>query len=501
MGSDARMLSLSFALLLSAAFAGAPAGAPVGLSEDSASLAAALTTIDADHLSADVHFIASDQLEGRDTPSAGLRVAARFLRSRLQRLGWQPGAEGDSYFHTYELHVNRIDDVASHLVIERDGKSVRLQPGQDYLFRSLLDLGELDASGDVVYCGTGTEADFGELELDGRWALCTEGEEHPRVMRNRARAAGAVGLLMAHGKLGEPFEQRYANLWSSLQRGRVRYPDKGRARREVYPLVLLTQDGMARLMELSGLDAPHEPLTPGLTIEPGASLDVRVTEVRRRAAPLDVENVCGFWPGSDAELAQEVIVISAHYDHVGVDDGEVYNGADDNGSGTCGLLALAEALVEYGPMRRSVLLIWVSGEEKGLWGSKAWVQSGAWLPEGAAAVANINIDMIGRNAPDELLVTPTKRRSEYNGIVRRMERLAPLEGFPKLGSADEYYHRSDQAEFARLDIPVSFLFADVHEDYHQPSDTPDKLDYDKARRVMRLVLRVLDSMQDDELDL
>jgi len=166
-----------------------------------------------------------------------------------------------------------------------------------------------------------------------------------------------------------------------------------------------------------------------------------------------------------------------------------------------GLLALAQALTEYGPMRRSVLVMWVSGEEKNLWGSEAWTKN-PLLPPGHKVVADINIDMIGRNAPDKLLITPTRALKEYNGLTRLAEALGPLEGFPHLGSADEYWKRSDHMNFAdNLGVPVAFLFSDVHEDYHQPTDTPDKIDYDKIHRVVRLVLRMLDALQTDELRL
>jgi Zn-dependent M28 family amino/carboxypeptidase len=186
---------------------------------------------------------------------------------------------------------------------------------------------------------------------------------------------------------------------------------------------------------------------------------------------------------------------------VGTKDGQIYNGADDNGSGTCGMLALAEALKAHGPLRRSVLLIWVSGEEKGLWGSEAW-NAAPWLPEGARAVADINIDMIGRNDPDELFITPSRKLGKaYNGLVRLAERLAPSEGFGPLKNADAYYRRSDHYNFIQAGIPAAFLFADVHEDYHKPTDTVDKIDFDKIRRVTRLVMRMLSELQADELDI
>jgi len=118
-------------------------------------------------------------------------------------------------------------------------------------------------------------------------------------------------------------------------------------------------------------------------------------------------------------------------------------------------------------------------------------------------VCDINIDMIGRNAPDKLLIAPTRALgSEYNGLTRLAEALAPREGFPVLGSADEYWRRSDHMNFAvNMKLPVAFLFSDVHEDYHEPTDTPDKIDYDKIRRVVRLVLRMLDALQENELNL
>jgi Zn-dependent M28 family amino/carboxypeptidase len=199
-------------------------------------------------------------------------------------------------------------------------------------------------------------------------------------------------------------------------------------------------------------------------------------------------------------LKDEVILISAHYDHVGVrtSDGDVFNGADDNASGTSGMLAIADALAAYGPMRRSVMLIWVSGEEKGLYGSAAWTKNPS-VPEGVKPLCNINIDMIGRNAPNQLLITPTSKHPAYSLLTKTAEQHAAAEGFTDLGSADEYWRRSDHANFAQnLKIPVAFLFTDIHKDYHEVTDTADKIDYDKASRVVRLVLRMLEDLQVDK---
>jgi hypothetical protein len=338
------LLLLASGLLGSLAYALAPQG-PLhderGATAESEALLRALDSIQTGNIRADLHFVAADEMAGRDTPSSGLRKAARFIRARLERLRFQPAGTDGSFFHEYEL--------------------------------------ELPSRGDE------SEEDEGD------------GEE----------------------------------------------VDEG---------------------------------------------------------PVIVENVCGLWPGSDPVLAREVVIVSAHYDHVGEHDGEIYNGADDNGSGTCGLLAIAEALAQHGPMKRSVLLLWVSGEEKGLLGSMAWSKDPT-LPEGMEPVAALNIDMIGRNAPDYLLITPTSAHDAYNGLTRVAEAHAPFEGFEELGSCDDYWYRSDHMSFhVNLEIPVAFLFSNVHEDYHQPSDTVEKIDYDKIRRVSRLVVRMLDALQEMDLE-
>ena len=120
-------------------------------------------------------------------------------------------------------------------------------------------------------------------------------------------------------------------------------------------------------------------------------------------------------------------MVTAHFDHVGVSQGRIYPGADDNASGTAGLLGVARALVAYGPLRRSVLLLFVSGEEKGLWGSAVWTQRPVLPPE-HGVVANLNVDMIGRTAPDELYITPTREHDAFNGVARAAYDLAALEG-------------------------------------------------------------------------
>jgi hypothetical protein len=478
------------ALLLVLAAGGGSGNAPIER---------ALASVRSESICADVRFIASDELAGRDSPSPGLRLAARFLRARLERLGLRPAGD-DGFFDRYALERTGLDADASKAWIVRDGQERELQLGHDYAFWGS---GEHELDGPVVHVGAGSEAELQGVDLAGKWALVVEPggartRDSWRAMGERTerlRAAGALGILSVPepgGAGAADADGQLAETAAAARSGRLRMPGESASRGRDRPRTVSLSLSTALASELLG--AGERP-------RPGTDLGVRLRDRRKQAAPerVELENVAGLWPGSD--LANEVIVLSAHYDHVGVSGGEIYNGADDNGSGTSGLLAVAEALTSYGPLRRSVLFLWVSAEEKGLYGSAAWTKEPT-LPEGMRAVCNINVDMIGRNAPDKLMITPTKAHEHHNGLTRLAEQLAPLEGFPVLGDADEYWGRSDHANFAEnLGIPVAFLFSDVHEDYHQPGDDPEKIDCDKIRRVARLLVRMLDGLQADVLGL
>jgi hypothetical protein len=479
---------------------------PVAARPSSGRLEHALDVVRAENIRSDEFFIASDELGGRDTPSLGQRVAARYIRARLERLGWQPGAQ-DGFFFRYPLEQRKLDEEASKIEWKRGDEQGELRFGSDYFFTSSFDIKELSATGGVVFCGDGGTADFGKSGVSGKWALCLDDGTELRKLRAPAHQAGAIGVILAPGPgyTGESYEKRFAKDLAGQRRGSVfprrrgageeagKEEKKDDRKSDVIPTLMVGSGALSRLLRAAGVPAGGPAV--------GTDLGLELSESRKVAGPIDVEDVCAYWPGSDPELARETIIISAHYDHVGTQHGIVFNGADDNGSGTCGMMAIAEALASYGPMRRSVMLIWVSGEEKGLWGSAAWTKD-PWIPQDGRPICDINIDMIGRNAPDKLLITPTKALPQYNGLVRIAEKVSPLEGFPKLGSCDEYWTRSDQKNFSdNLKIPVMFLFSDIHEDYHQPSDKPEKIDNDKIRRVVRMVLRMLEELQADRLEL
>jgi len=450
-------------------------------------LARSLDAIDPRAIKADIYFLASDELMGRDTPSDGLKLAARYVRARLMRHGFTPAGD-HGFFDEYDLEQKRLDPERTSLVLAAHGRDADLEYGDDYVFPDR-DVAELAVEGPLVYVGTGAAADLAGLDGHGAWAVAVDSDLPWRERLAAIKATGALGLVVVQSaEEGAELETRHHANWAFQARAGSVSLAGAPAGEPVFPQVYVNRAPFAELL--------------GAAPKPGARLAGSLRHARAVAEGRErftVENVCGLWPGSDPALKDEVLILSAHYDHVGMQGGEIHNGADDNASGSTGLLSVADALAVHGPLRRSVLLLWVSGEEKGLLGSQAWSLDPT-LPEGYRAVADINIDMIGRNAPDSLLITPTKKLPQYNELVRMAEANAPLEGFPVLGSCDEYWARSDQKSFSdNLGIPVMFLFSDVHEDYHQPTDDPEKVDCDKVRRVSRLVVRMLADLQGDKL--
>lgn len=209
---------------------------------------------------------------------------------------------------------------------------------------------------------------------------------------------------------------------------------------------------------------------------------------RMRSAP----NVVGILEGSDPLLRTEYIVVSAHMDHVGigvpVGGDSIYNGADDDASGTAAVVELAEALSQPGARpKRSMIFLTVSGEEHGLWGS-AWFSEHAPVPM-AQVVANLNIDMIGRNWKDTIVVIG-KEHSDLGATLDRVNRAHPelgMRAIDDIWPEENFYFRSDHYNFARKGVPILFFFNGTHPDYHGPGDEPSRIDAEKESRIVRLV--------------
>jgi Zn-dependent M28 family amino/carboxypeptidase len=222
---------------------------------------------------------------------------------------------------------------------------------------------------------------------------------------------------------------------------------------------------------------------PGLTVT--VSMKDSVT------SSLTAPNTVGVLEGSDPALKNEYLVYSAHMDHIGITPGKpdsINNGADDDASGTVGVIELAEAFSRAGARpKRSIIFLTVSGEEKGLWGSNHFTANPPVPID--RIVADINIDMIGRNWPDTI-VAIGKEHSDLGATLNRVNTAHRELGMTAIDDRwpeERFYFRSDHYNFARRGVPILFFFNGVHEDYHEVTDSPDKINSDKEARILRLL--------------
>jgi len=224
---------------------------------------------------------------------------------------------------------------------------------------------------------------------------------------------------------------------------------------------------------------------------------------RPNANPRTAPNVVGVLEGSDPVLKNEYIVLSAHMDHVGisapVNGDSIYNGADDDASGTTGVLEIAEAMSMPGARpKRSVIFLTVSGEEHGLWGS-SWFSEHPAVPI-SQIVADLNIDMIGRNWKDTIVVIG-KEHSDLGTTLDRVNRAHPelrMKAIDDIWPEENFYFRSDHYNFARKGVPILFFFNGTHPDYHGPNDEPDRIDAEKESRIVRLVFLIAQEVGNTE---
>ena len=529
-----RFLSaLVLASLLVTAFpAGIPATFGQRAADKSKKAAASVTaqrgidTISASQMKDYLTFIASDEMEGRDTPSRGLDTTAKFLAMNLSRWGFKPAGDNGTFLQHIELNRQRPD--GGQTKVEVNGRT--LNAGTDYL-----PLGVGNVSGQLVFAGSGwlmksKDIDaYKGIDPKGRIALIFGTPNAPPrgVTRADIRAAGQeamspVEYARSKGVAGLIYVADYQFL-ANWQANRQRMMERGatvvakfqrQQPAQTLPSIVISpeqanallageQQNTAVFFNPSG-DAPL-PASFLMNDQKKVTLSLASS-----IETLQTQNVVAVWEGSDPVLKAEYVAIGAHYDHVGsgcrpTATDRICNGADDDGSGTTGMLSMAEALAKA-PTRpkRSILFVWHCGEEKGLWGSRYFTEFPT-VPLNAI-VAQLNMDMIGRskkpgdtNARNNSLTGPdavyvigsTMMSTELGELVNTVNKsylnLTFDTKYDDPKDPNRFFYRSDHYNYARKGIPIIFFFDGEHEDYHGVGDTADKIDYDKMEKIARTV--------------
>jgi len=488
-----------------------------------------VATISADQMRDYLTFIASDEMEGRDTPSRGLDTTAKFLAMNLSRWGFKPAGDDGTFFQRIELRRNRADGGQSK--VELNGRT--LTAGTDYLPGN----GSGNVSGPLVFAGSGwfvksKDVDaYKGIDPTGRIAVISAPPNMPprSVARadygkygedsmnpnDYARSKGVVGLIYVA-------DSQYMTNW---QRNRARIMERGSTVvakfqpaqvNPTLPSIVISAEVATALFagEAQTVSESSQPPPFLMSDQKKASMNIA-----SNVQSIPTQNVVAVWEGSDPTLKAEYVALGAHYDHVGSGcppngTDTICNGADDDGSGTTALLAMAEALSKA-PARpkRSVLFVWHCGEEKGLWGSRYFTEYPT-VPLNQV-VAQLNIDMIGRSkkegdtnarnseltGPDAVyLIGSTMMSTELGELVNKVNKsylnITYDTKYDDPKDPNRFFFRSDHYNYARKGIPIIFFFDGVHEDYHRAGDSADKIDYQKMEKITRTVYMTLWTIAD-----
>lgn len=450
--------------------------------------------------------LASDRYEGRETGLKGQKMAAQYLRERFMELGIPPvpnAAERGLALNGYEQPFPLEVSTPGGLSLVVGGRPIGFmqeffyfqeRAEQSFTVDSVVLVDESSIVGAQV-------RDRVVLMLQNERPGGLKGDRPPRDLFQEitrkgklAENAGARLLLLVSPQAGAMMRQ-YAHYITTPRMKLVDGKAKEQAGRPLQVIVIdaPTAEHILRRGRMSWKKAAR-------TAEKGAKRFACPVELVHQPMrqELQGENILGYVEGSDRK--EELVVVTAHYDHIGKDGEEVYNGADDDGSGTVALLELAEAFARakadgHGP-RRSVLFMPVSGEEKGLLGSEWYSEHPVFPLENT--VADLNIDMIGRTdslhqdaAPYVYIIGSDRLSTELHRINAdvnaRYTRLQLDLTYNDRNDPNRYYYRSDHYNFARKGVPVIFYFSGVHEDYHQPGDEVQKIRFDLLEQRARLV--------------
>jgi len=473
-----------------------------------------LSTITQQDLRTHLEVLASDAYEGRETGAKGQKMAAEYLRNSFSTMGigpvpgWQDkGLLAPGYEQPFLLEL--IEPGALQLQV--GGVPQRFM--QDYFYFSERTDQEVTAQ-EVVFMGLGEKNDQRNdyqgvdvkdkvvLVMEGGGGKVAKGAVPDNVfftdLSRKVTAATAAGARMVlYASANADLMMQEFDHYLSSSRMELKGSDKEEHGKTKGTQVMIIDQPLAEVILAKGgirwkkIDKAVK--TPGKAIPCAVSMRHQpvITELRS-------ENVLGYVEGTDRK--EELVVVTAHYDHIGMSNGEVYNGADDDGSGTVALLEMAQAFAlakaaGHGP-RRSMLFMPVSGEEKGLLGSEFYSDHPVFPL--ASTVADLNIDMIGRtdsihaDSPPYVYIIGSDRLStELHRINEEANKAhVGLEldySFNAPDDPNRFYFRSDHYNFARYGVPVIFYFSGVHEDYHQPGDEVEKIRFDLLEQRTRLV--------------
>ncbi len=464
-------------------------------------LAQNIPEITADEVIAHIRFLASDRLQGRRAGTVQAETAAKYIASEFQRLGLEPAGDNNSWFQSLDVILDMQAGPENRLTIQLNGTEKQLQPGTDFNPLAFSAAGEISAGLSFVGYGLTEEDyynDYQDIDVSGRVAVmfrytpAWDSSEARlsslaslRFKAINAREHGAVAAVIITGPLdsdrGDIIALHYDNNSS----------DAG------IPVISLSRSVAQELFAANGMNMKEVQQNLSARKNP-QSVNWKTSTVNLKtdlkAVTKSTDNVLAVLPGKHPRLKNEYIVIGAHYDHLGLGGagsmadkpGEPHNGADDNASGTAGLLELAEYFSEpANRSNRSLLFAAFTAEELGVLGS-TWFTKHPTI-DADKIITMINMDMIGRMKDKRVVLYGMGSSGRWEPLVNRINKDF---GF-RLKFNAEGYGPSDHSPFYGKDIPVLFFFTGTHSDYHRPSDDWQKINAEDEARLLQFVSRTI----------
>ena len=459
-----------------------------------------------------IKFLSSDKLKGRGDGTKELDEAAHYIEKRFKKFGLKPAGDGVGYMQRFKITVGARMGGKNSVTYRNGGTRGTLKAGQDFVPLSFSKDATVEAP--LVFAGYGITApeynydDYKGLDAKGKVVLVLRHEPqendeksvfagkqlttHSEVVNKaiNARNHGAVGMILVNdlgNHPGEPDELiKFGTLTGPEE---VEVASLHVKAGVVDDWLKSTGKSLEELREAIDKDLSNH----SFALDPAATVAISVDIQRVRK---EVSNVIGVLPGRTA--AAQCVVVGAHYDHLGLGDqhslapsqvGQIHHGADDNASGTSGLLEIADAFAHAGkPPAHTLVFVSFAGEETGLLGSSYYTTHPACALD--RTLAMVNMDMIGRVSKNKLYVGGTGTSPGFKKLVEDANHDL---GFTLSYSASGY-GASDHMSFTVQSVPVLFFFSGLHSDYHKPSDTWDKINADDGAKVTRLVAGVVDEL-------
>ncbi|MDH5745132.1 MAG: M28 family peptidase [Candidatus Aminicenantes bacterium] len=473
----------------------------------------AVDSITAEELKFHLGFIASDEFQGRNAPSQGLNIASRYIATQVESYGLRSLMPDGSFFQKIPLEVHTVDQAHTRIRLTSRRATKDFTFPQDFGISDRF-YKEMKISGEVLFVGYGLSSsklswdDLQGLNLKGKIVVMLDPDlpgnhrlnipENRRILRFRSHNIGGKGAAAVLTVISEEREKNLTENgfhFDSSPRCRLAEELKTVWMKPSQQRYLRAEIRHSVATEILGL-SQEELKEMFATIKRGEQVPAKELQRKKIDISLKIQkgrdsthNVVAWLEGTNEQLKQEYVLFGSHHDHIGAREGRVFNGADDNGSGTVAMLEIAQALSIARP-KRSVILVWHTAEEKGLWGSRYFVEHSPVPVEKMSA--ELNMDMICRNDLDHLyLVGSNKLSSELDAIIQAVNDRHIRMNFdytyedPK--HEDNFFFRSDQYPYIQYGIPAVWFFCGTTEDYHQETDTVDRADFDKMERVTRLV--------------